>query len=205
MGLIGRSQERNMTLKFEVELTDEDLDYYRNLMDQAWQRNAQRDQKDVVASARRLLATSAKTEAPAYVKKRLDDLDVLISMLEDPEWPLEPKDQQRILAAASFFADPVDMIPDQIPGLGFLDDALMAELVIRELEHELDGYREFSEFREKQEAVRGKEAHVTRQDWLAEKRRQIRFHIARRREEARRHWSGDSPTDPVLGFLSDRY
>lgn len=194
-----------MTIKFEVELTDEDVDYYRNLMNEAWQRNSQRDEKDLAASARRLLEKSITSDTPAYVKKRLNDLGTLISMLEDPEWPLEPEDRQRILAATGYFADPVDMIPDKIPGLGFLDDALMAELVIRELEHELDGYREFSEFREKEVALHGKEAHVSREDWLAEKRRQIRFHIARRREEARRHWSGDSPTDPILGFLSGRY
>ena len=194
-----------MTVKFEVELSDEDLEYYRKLLDETWQRNAKREEKDLAASARRLLEKTSETEIPAYVKKRLDDLGTLISMLEDPEWPLEPKDQQRIVAAMSYFADPADMIPDKIPGLGFLDDALMAELVIRELEHELHGYREFCEYREKEKDLHGKEAHVTREEWLAEKRRQIRFHIERRREEARRHWSGDSPTDPVLGFLSDRY
>ena len=194
-----------MTIKFEVELTDEDLDYYRKVMDETWERNASRDESDLVKSARRLLEKSTGTEAPAYVRKRLDDLGTLIAMLEDPEWPLEPKDRREILAAMSYFADPADMIPDKIPGLGFLDDALMAELVIRELEHELNGYKEFSEYRDKEEALLGKEAHVSRKDWLAEKRRQVRYHIERRREEARRHWSGDAPTDPVLGFLSDKY
>ena len=194
-----------MPLKFEVELTDEDIDYYRKVIDETWQRNANREEADLVASARRLLEESSKTVVPAYVGKRLEELGTLISMLEDPDWPLEPKDRRGIVAATSYFADPADMIPDKIPGLGFLDDALMAELVIRELQHELDGYKEFCEFREKEKDLHGKDAHVSRKDWLAEKRRQIRFHIERRRQEARRHWSGDSPTDPVLGFLSDRY
>lgn len=194
-----------MTVKFEVELTDEDLGYYRKVLNETWERNAKREQADLVASARRVLEASRKSATPAYVRKRLDDLGTLISMLEDPEWPLEPEKEQRILAAVSYFADPADMIPDKIPGLGFLDDALVAELVIRELEHEVTGYREFSEYRDKEEARRGKEAHVTRKDWVEEKRRQIRYHIERRRQEQRRHWSGDAPTDPLLGFLSDRY
>ena len=194
-----------MTVKFEVELTDEDLNYYRKVMNETWERNAKRETADLVTSARRVLEESRKSAAPTYVRKRLDDLGTLISMLEDPEWPLEPEKEQRILAAMSYFADPADMIPDKIPGLGFLDDALVAELVIRELEHEMTGYREFSEYRAKEEAERGKEAHVTRKDWLEEKRRQIRYHIERRREEQRRHWSGDAPTDPLLGFLSDKY
>ena len=54
-------------------------------------------------------------------------------MLDEPEWPLDDADRRRIVAAVGYFAVPKDMIPDKIPGLGFLDDALMAELVIRDV------------------------------------------------------------------------
>jgi uncharacterized membrane protein YkvA (DUF1232 family) len=63
------------------------------------------------------------------------------------EWPLEEKRRRSILAAISRFADPADMIADAIPGLGFLEDALIAELVRRELEHDIEGYREFCDRR----------------------------------------------------------
>ncbi len=189
-----------MPLKLELNLTDGDLAYYRELMEATWQRNASREEKELVEGARRLLAQSRKAEVPEYVRKRLDDLDALISMLEDGEWPLEQGQRRRIIAAMSYFADPKDMVPDKIPGLGFLDDALMAELVIGELEHELEGYREFSEYREKEEALRGKEAQVSREDWLAAKRRQIFLRIQRRRQEYRRHGSTDGPTDPILRY-----
>jgi uncharacterized membrane protein YkvA (DUF1232 family) len=55
------------------------------------------------------------------------------------EWPLEENPRRSILVAISYFADPADMIPDAIPGLGFLDDALIAQLVRRELEHDIEG------------------------------------------------------------------
>lgn len=194
-----------MTVKFEVELTDEDLNYYRKVMDETWKRNAKRDEKSLLTSARRLLELSRKRTLPAYVRKRLDELGTVMSMLEDPEWPLEPDERRRIIAATSYFAEPVDMIPDSIPGIGFLDDALMAELVIRELKDDLEGYREFCEFREKEETLRGKDTHVSREQWLDDKRRQIFLRIRRRRQEQRRHWSTDAPTDPILGFLSTRF
>jgi uncharacterized membrane protein YkvA (DUF1232 family) len=92
------------------------------------------------------------------------------------------------------------MIPDAIPGLGFLDDALMAELVIRELKHELDAYRDFCKYRESREALRGRDAHVTRKDWLAAKRRQLFYRMNRRREERRRHYSTAEPTLPILRY-----
>jgi uncharacterized membrane protein YkvA (DUF1232 family) len=189
-----------MTLKLVIDLSDADLEYYRNILYATWQRRAQRGEKELVDGARQLLQQSQKAEAPACVRKRLDDLGTLIAMLEDGEWPLEQEDRQRIVAAISYFSDPMDMIPDKLPGLGFLDDALMAELVITDLKHELEGYRDFCEYREKQENLRGKDIRVSRVDWLAAKRRQIFLRIKRRQRESRRHGSRDAPTDPILRY-----
>jgi len=171
-------------------------------MDDTWQRNARRDERELLANARRLLEQCRGTTVPPYVEKRLGDLGVLISMLEDSDWPLEDQERGRIVAAMSYFADPADLIPDKIPGLGFLDDALMAELVIQELAHELDGYREFCAYRAQEEELRGKE-HVSREDWLAAKRRQVMLRLKRQREERRRHGSHDGPTDPILRYMSE--
>jgi len=55
----------------------------------------------------------------------------------------------RILDAIAYFVDPDDLIPDRIPGIGYLDDAIMVELVARELMHELEAYEDFCEYREK--------------------------------------------------------
>ena len=190
-----------MTVKVVLELSDADLDYYRKAIDGAWQRNATRQEKEILDGVRQMLAKAGQPAAPEYVRKRLDDLGTLVSMLEDPEWApeLEDKDRRRILAAVSYFADPEDIIPDQIPGLGFLDDALLAELVMRELDHELEGYREFCEYRKNEETLRGN-TQVSRADWLAAKRRQVFLRIKRRQEESRRHGSTDGPTDPILRY-----
>ena len=54
-----------------------------------------------------------------------------------------------MLNALAYFAEPDDLIPDQIPGLGFLDDAIMVELVVRELRHEIEAYEDFRVFRDR--------------------------------------------------------
>jgi uncharacterized membrane protein YkvA (DUF1232 family) len=189
-----------MSLKIVLELSEEDLGYYRNVMDSVWKRNQKRAEKELVDGARRLLKQATKAKAPEYVQTRLADLGVLCSMLDDSEWPLEDDDRTRIRAALGYFAVAKDMIPDKIPGLGFLDDALMAELVLRELTPELDGYRAFCEYRENEATLRG--AKASRESWLASKRRQIWLRIKRRQQERKRHGSTDGPTHPILRYRS---
>lgn len=188
-----------MSLKITLELSDEDLGYYRRVMDAVWKRNKGRAEKELIDGARRLLKQATKAKAPEYVQSRLADLDVLCSMLDDPEWLLDDEDRARIVAAVGYFAVAKDMIPDKIPGLGFLDDALMAELVARELKPELDGYRDFCNYRDNERKLRGK-ADVSREEWLAAKRRQIWLRIRRRQQERRRHASTDGPTPSILRY-----
>lgn len=40
-------------------------------------------------------------------------------------WALDEADRQRVLGALAYFADPNDIIPDNVAVLGFLDDAVM--------------------------------------------------------------------------------
>ena len=127
---------------------------------------------------------ATKIKAPEYVQSRLADFGVLLDMVDDKEWPLPEEDRNRIVAALGYFAVAKDLIPDKIPGIGILDDALMAELVMREeLKHEVTGYRDFCEYRDNEATLRGNKA--TRADWLEAKRRQIFLRIKRRQQERR--------------------
>lgn len=171
-----------MSVKIVLELGEDDLGYYRGVMDSIWKNNKKWGEKDLVDGARRLLKQATKAGAPEYVRSRLAELETLCAMLDDGEWPLEENDRNRVRAALGYFALAKDMIPDKIPGLGFLDDALMADLVARELKPELDGYRAFCEYRDNETTLRGK-AKVSREDWLAAKRRQIWLRIKRRQHD----------------------
>jgi uncharacterized membrane protein YkvA (DUF1232 family) len=187
-----------MSLKIVLELSDEDLAYYRRVMDSVWKRNQKRAEKELVDGARRLLKQATKAKAPDYVLSRLADLEILCTMLDDVEWPLKPEDRSRIVAGLGYFAVSKDMIPDKIPGIGFLDDALMAELVTRDLKPELDGYRSFCDYRDNEATLRGNKK-VSREEWLEAKRRQIWLRIKRRQDERLRP-SRYSPTPSILRY-----
>ena len=85
-----------------------------------------------------LLEQVGESQVPQFIRERLERLTMMIRMLEDLEWRLPSAESARVLNALAYFAEPDDLIPDEIPGLGFLDDAIMIELVVRELRHEIE-------------------------------------------------------------------
>ena len=187
-----------MPLNISLELSDEDLAYFARVLDSVWKKNSKRPEHELIDGAREKIKHARKAKAPLYVTKRLEEIGVLIDMLDDDEWPLEITDRRRLLAAISYFAVPKDMIADKVPGIGYLDDALMADLVIRELKPDLDGYRDFNDFRAHEVASRGKK--VDREEWLAAKRRRLFDRIQRRREQMWERTRERELTDPILRY-----
>ena len=88
-----------------------------------------------------------------------------------------------MLNALAYFAEPEDLIPDGVPGFGFLDDAIMIELVVRELKHEIDAYETFCDFRDRARADAGPKAAVSRDDWLNDRRKELQSRMRQRRKE----------------------
>lgn len=137
-----------MALKITFELSESDLDYFRGVMAKAQSRVAQMDEHAIISAAEKMAQDSNRQGLSAFVQESLATLDVLIRMLKDKDWRLDGKHRARVLDALAYFADPSDMIADDIPVLGLLDDAIMVDLVARELKPELDAYTDFCRFRE---------------------------------------------------------
>jgi uncharacterized membrane protein YkvA (DUF1232 family) len=107
---------------------------------------------------------------------------MMIDMLSDIDWRLPHQEAARVLNALAYFAEPEDLIPDNIPGLGFLDDAIMIELVMRELKHEIEAYEDFCDYRERSRVEQGKDADVSRGGWLSDRRKSLQSRMRRRRK-----------------------
>ena len=126
-----------------------------------------------------------RSDAPGFIVERLDRLQQMIRMLSDIEWRLPHQDATRVLNALAYFAEPEDLIPDHIPGLGFLDDAIMIELVARELRHEIEAYQDFCDYRERLSA-KGDGSAASREGWLNARRKELQARMHRRRGRGRR-------------------
>jgi uncharacterized membrane protein YkvA (DUF1232 family) len=188
-----------MPLNINLELTDDDLTYFTRLLDGIWHHSAGRPEQELIDDARSALEQARQAKLPSYVATRLEEIGVLLAMLDDSdEWPLEAAERRHVVGAITYFSIRKDMIPDNVPALGYLDDALIADLVARELRDEIDAYREFCDYRRNEDSVRSKD--VTREDWLAAKRGQLfdRLREHRQRVQERLHEHG--LTHPILQY-----
>ena len=78
-----------------------------------------------------------------------EDLNTLVAMIKDyisGDYSVLP---QRTLVAAAFailyVIDPLDLIPDFIPGIGLMDDAAVVGFVVKALQSDIHDYRTWTE------------------------------------------------------------
>jgi uncharacterized membrane protein YkvA (DUF1232 family) len=192
-----------MPLTLTFELSDRDLEHFNEALGAAREQAGQKNADEIVAAAARLLGGSDKIEVPDFVASRLERVDALIAMVRDDGWHLPEEDRQRVLSALVYFADPTDVIPDHIPVLGFLDDAIAIEMCVKDLHHELEAYDEFCEYRQGEAERRGQDpATVGRADWLESRRDELVDRMHRRRNRETGSGYGDSSGYARRGYTS---
>jgi uncharacterized membrane protein YkvA (DUF1232 family) len=172
-------------MRISFELDENDLKHFRLIMNEARQTARRLAPEDIVAAAEQLLENAPESGAPGFIVERLDKLRLMIRMVSDIEWRLPHQETTRVLNALAYFAEPEDLIPDHIPGLGFLDDAIMIELVVRELRHEIEAYQDFCDYRDRL-AAKGDGGQASREDWLNARRKELQARMRRRRGRGRR-------------------
>lgn len=174
-----------MSITLNFELNDHDLAHFQAAAEHSRKAVEGKSAEEIVAAAVALLDDAQKTQLPDFIRERLLRLDDMIAMVRDDAWAMPEVDRQRVLSALAYFADPNDIIPDAVQVLGFLDDAVMVELSVRELAHELDAYDDFCDYRAREAARLGVDpATLGRTDWLDSRREELvdRMHARRERD-----------------------
>ena len=178
-----------MSLTISFELSDRDLTFFRTALRQA--RAAVRDAEDIeiIDAINAVLQEIRNSEPlPDFVGRRIPELESLLSMLTDDEWQLPEQDRERLLATFVYFADPEDILPDDIPVIGYLDDVIIIELVSREMHHVREAYEDFCTYRDEFDSENGADVDpVIRRDRIDRRRQQL--HQRMRRRSARQQTS----------------
>lgn len=150
----------------------------------------------IAAAARRLLFTDARDRGEASIARRLARIEELERMRADDGFALATDTGARIRELLDYVAAEDDLIPDTVPVVGQLDDAILVELLLRDLGPELADYADYCEWRRETAAQQGVEpgaAGLDCDDWIAARRREIEAQRERRR-------GGYAPRDAGRGF-----
>ncbi|HET6546738.1 MAG TPA: YkvA family protein [Rhodanobacteraceae bacterium] len=186
-----------MSIAITIELGDADLAHFIDAMQRAYKETAHLSPKEITDAASRLLVDGRKAELPDFIAERLAKLDCMIAMVHDEGFALPEEDRHRVLSCLTYFANPQDIIPDAVPVLGFLDDAIMIELCVRELANEIEAYEDFVEYRKQEAAARGVDVaqiRMQRVEWLEARRIELIERMRKRRNMSYQSESGWKPT-----------
>jgi uncharacterized membrane protein YkvA (DUF1232 family) len=172
-----------MGVSISVDLTDRDLGFFRHAVRKSRDAVRDADEQEIIEAIGTVLAAiRAESPLPDFVARRLPDLDAMIAMLLDDEWRLPKVERERLLATFVYFGDPEDLIPDDIPAIGFLDDVILIELLLRDLRHVRDAYRDFCAYRDEYaQRYRDRDANK-KQRRLAARRRDLHARMKRRQK-----------------------
>ena len=172
-----------MAIAVSFELEETDLEYFREHIRTACEGAAGLSEEQIIEKADALLTQITESEVPEFVRERFQRLRILIGMLVDAEWALEDEERRNVLDALAYFANPHDLIPDGVPVLGFIDDAIMVELVAQGLQHEIEAYNDFCAYRAS-ESARNREGSL--ENYLVARRRALHTRMRRRRSSAKK-------------------
>jgi uncharacterized membrane protein YkvA (DUF1232 family) len=186
-----------MSLAITIELSDDDLKYFADAMQSAQKESQNLSPQEITDAASKLLQDGKDNKLPAFISERLSKIDSMVSMVNDAGFGMEEADKKRVLACLTYFANPKDIIPDNVPVLGFLDDAIMIELVVRELQHEVEAYDDFVIYREDEARRRGVDPSALkteRVEWAEARRIELLSRMKSRRMSSYSSSSGWRPS-----------
>ncbi|MGD9264944.1 MAG: DUF1232 domain-containing protein [Lysobacterales bacterium] len=163
-----------MSLEIVVKLNEQDLEHFRSAMRKIYSAKSDLDDETIINHARETIREIRLSDAPEYIQKRIGNLEALIGLLTNSYWKIPPGDRPRVLEALAYFTEVHDLIPDELPGLGYLDDAFMIDIACQDFKDELEAYRDFCVHRVVEEQQNGRDiSKAEAEEWLEHRRKQV--------------------------------
>lgn len=138
---------------------------------------------DQVASAARQLADPGHAGTPACIAERLRQAESLARMAADAAWTADRAVAPALQAVLDYTRRHDDLIPDWMPQVGRLDDAIVIDTALPQLQAELGCYRAFCRARGLEAWLRGcteDAVPLRRTDWEARHEDEAALHEHRR-------------------------
>ncbi len=123
----------------------------------------------IASAARQLNQIFANKHRAPCIQMRLRCLAAMKAMSQDSGWSLQEDQRQPIRWIADYATGKHRLVPDHVPVIGGLDDAILVDIAWPSLSFELDDFLSFRRLRAKEAQLRGlhpRKFGFTREDWL---------------------------------------
>jgi uncharacterized membrane protein YkvA (DUF1232 family) len=162
-----------MSDQYHLDITQEVTAHFKNILLSV----ATQDESSILASINETFADLRTNNTETYVKKHLATLENLVQMLSDNKWKMLKHERHYVLSALQYLVEEDDIIPDNIPGVGLLDDCIMIDIVAEKLKVKLNAYNEFK----CAAGIYAQDENYTTKDWSETKRMEIDSRMRHRR------------------------
>jgi uncharacterized membrane protein YkvA (DUF1232 family) len=161
-------------MEIVVKLNEQDLEHFRSAMREIYRNKGDLDDKTIIDHARETIREIRQSDAPEYIQERIGNLESLIGLLTNPHWKMPVQDRPNILETLAYFTEVHDLISDELPGLGYLDDAFMIDIACEDFKDELEAYRDFCVHRVVEAQQSGRDiSEAEGAEWMEHRRKQL--------------------------------
>jgi len=151
--------------------------------------------EQIAGAARRVLRAAHKGEESAFIKVRMRRAGELRAAFKDAKWDIKPALVNDVRDLLEYIDSGVGLIPNDVPVVGLLDDAILIDVAMDKLRSELDEYADFCRFRVAEASrldVAVEAVATDRTRWFEERRQEHRLEQQLRRVRGSRYSRNDS-------------
>ena len=154
----------------------------------------------LATAARELRANDPAAGMPICLRQRLWRIGALAHLLGERDWEVDDDAGAAAQVVVGYARDHDDLIPDRLPQIGRLDDAIVADAAWPRVVAEVADYLDYRRVRAAEAGLRGRgirEFHFNRSDWMEAREA---LDAAIRRQRRRVFASSYLPTSSPLLF-----
>ncbi len=136
-----------------------------------------------LGEAREKITHARSQDNDSFIVEQLNTMEIMLKMLGDSKWIISEEESRLIQSAVKYFIDDDDVIPDDIPGIGYLDDCIVVDNTAAEIEDMLDDYMHFCRSRV---VYTGGDPDFSMEDWETIKKQEAGSRLRKRRSRRSR-------------------
>lgn len=162
-----------MNNEYSLEITRDVMKHFNQLL----LNPINNSETEIVSAVEDTITDLKSKDLEDYVASHIQPLEELLHLISDKNWKISQSDKTYVMSALRYFAEENDIIPDNTPVVGYLDDCIVIDTVVNKLKQQLEEHKEFIQAT----VVYATDDNFSIDDWNATKRKELFSRIRHRR------------------------